>query len=1063
MADNNHTRRVEFADNDPFAELTRIMGHDPRAKQPEAPVSDDLAFDIDLEKELMGELDFSDFDAEPAAAEPQGEALQPAAPQAPDDRAFVAGENTSADEAFAAYDAGAVDYDDDTQAFDGEGGALEAELGFHMEDAFAADNVTGDMERSDDAGDRADADYGDEAPPASFEAAPVRDTLPQDGYSAVEPDLSLDDDFSDDLHRDLSALDDVEETTASDASQTPLTAAVPDWTRSEDRPAPEASDEFDLADIDMELGALDDEAAAEPADMVFAPDAQSEPVAAASDWSDEPEASDAPEEGSDSEDEIVSYEAAPEIEPEAVEQPAAPAELTLEDELAALLSDEPSAPIAAAPVVAAAAAPAIAAPQQSEPSDEGWHPSVNTFGRANFQRSQVDETPKLLVENAMPEPEAAFSDGDFDLADDDFELAEDAQADAPEMTPAVAPVEAHTAEPASPESYAAPAPTPAPVSMLDEADFADIFGDDADFEATAFEAKVEETPAYASAPAYAPGSSAPHASQTAQTAPVDDVEKSARAGIEALASWRPEQSAAVAAAPVAAAVGMSAFSAAKSRAPEAPDVETVDVSEAAIAMQDDLDIPDLDYGTSDATSRLYDDLEGEIAQAFGDVSFDEPDPAASEPLPSAEWATPMTATATSATQSSGPAMPGETDYEQAAQAYPLGEGQWQTDDAFDDGFDYETDLEQAVSMAAYGEGEERKPQLRNRGLLIAAIVTGVAVVGGIGALGMSFMGGGSDSPAMVRADTEPMKVRPENPGGATVPNQNNEVYQRVGGGAATAPEQESLITTAEEPVDVNAQSEPALPPGIVGGGEATAALSDGEGADQPGGALAPAAGADPAGTKAEDRIVPTAEAEGVGASNDLVAVAPRRVRTMVVRPDGTMVPREEPAAAAAPAENVMSAEPIAAPSLAPAGSGPLDAPAVAGTDIVTPDSVGVVPSQRSETQVAAAPVRADPPAAQQPATPASAPAAAAPVAAQTSEWSMQIASQPTAEGAQATYQDLARRYGTVLQGRGVNIVRADIEGMGTYYRVRIPASNRDEAIQLCTRYKSAGGSCFVSR
>lgn len=76
---------------------------------------------------------------------------------------------------------------------------------------------------------------------------------------------------------------------------------------------------------------------------------------------------------------------------------------------------------------------------------------------------------------------------------------------------------------------------------------------------------------------------------------------------------------------------------------------------------------------------------------------------------------------------------------------------------------------------------------------------------------------------------------------------------------------------------------------------------------------------------------------------------------------------------------------------------------------------------------------------------------------------MQIASQPTAEGAQSSYQDLARRYGSVLEGRGVSIVRADIDGRGTYYRVRIPASSRDEAIQLCTRYKAAGGSCFVSR
>jgi hypothetical protein len=83
-------------------------------------------------------------------------------------------------------------------------------------------------------------------------------------------------------------------------------------------------------------------------------------------------------------------------------------------------------------------------------------------------------------------------------------------------------------------------------------------------------------------------------------------------------------------------------------------------------------------------------------------------------------------------------------------------------------------------------------------------------------------------------------------------------------------------------------------------------------------------------------------------------------------------------------------------------------------------------------------------------------------AATASEWSMQIASQPSAESAQATYQDLARRHSSLLEGRGVNIVRAEVEGR-TYYRVRIPMPNRDDAISLCTRYQSAGGSCFVSR
>src|SRR6201991_2408613 len=88
MADKNHLKiadQVDLADDDPFAELTRIMGFDPRkpAKaapqeqsskpqpSPEAPaapeasssiaapaeaVADDHDFSIDLEKELMGEF-----------------------------------------------------------------------------------------------------------------------------------------------------------------------------------------------------------------------------------------------------------------------------------------------------------------------------------------------------------------------------------------------------------------------------------------------------------------------------------------------------------------------------------------------------------------------------------------------------------------------------------------------------------------------------------------------------------------------------------------------------------------------------------------------------------------------------------------------------------------------------------------------------------------------------------------------------------------------------------------------------------------------------------------------
>ncbi|WP_394891685.1 SPOR domain-containing protein [Mesorhizobium sp. AaZ16] len=78
-------------------------------------------------------------------------------------------------------------------------------------------------------------------------------------------------------------------------------------------------------------------------------------------------------------------------------------------------------------------------------------------------------------------------------------------------------------------------------------------------------------------------------------------------------------------------------------------------------------------------------------------------------------------------------------------------------------------------------------------------------------------------------------------------------------------------------------------------------------------------------------------------------------------------------------------------------------------------------------------------------------------------WSMQIASQPSEAAAQSSYQDLLRRYGSVLEGHQANIVKAEVAGKGTFWRVRVPAGSRSDAIKLCESYKSAGGNCFVSK
>jgi cell division protein FtsN len=120
----------------------------------------------------------------------------------------------------------------------------------------------------------------------------------------------------------------------------------------------------------------------------------------------------------------------------------------------------------------------------------------------------------------------------------------------------------------------------------------------------------------------------------------------------------------------------------------------------------------------------------------------------------------------------------------------------------------------------------------------------------------------------------------------------------------------------------------------------------------------------------------------------------------------------------------------------------------------TPAVVPVAPSRPAEQPVdIVGEVKPDRVASIDPSTPT----------ASTGSWSMQIASQPSVESAKTTYQDLARRYGSVLEGHPVNIVKADIAGKGTFYRVRVPAQSRNDAIDLCTSYKAAGGNCFVSK
>ncbi len=118
---------------------------------------------------------------------------------------------------------------------------------------------------------------------------------------------------------------------------------------------------------------------------------------------------------------------------------------------------------------------------------------------------------------------------------------------------------------------------------------------------------------------------------------------------------------------------------------------------------------------------------------------------------------------------------------------------------------------------------------------------------------------------------------------------------------------------------------------------------------------------------------------------------------------------------------------------------------------------GNVVGQQSATaeKPAAQQAAATKPAAQPTATPA---ASNAPAGA----YVIQIASLPSEAEAQKSYANLSAKFSSVIGGKSPDIKPAEIPGKGTYYRLRIVAGSKDEAIALCSRYKAAGGSCLVS-
>jgi hypothetical protein len=355
--------------------------------------------------------------------------------------------------------------------------------------------------------------------------------------------------------------------------------------------------------------------------------------------------------------------------------------------------------------------------------------------------------------------------------------------------------------------------------------------------------------------------------------------------------------------------------------------------------------------------------------------------------------------------------------------------------------------------AAWAEQEAySEPQRSARRSRRPLYAMGAIVCAGLVGIGASFAmrakTPGSQELAMVKAPAGPVKVQPQNPGGVDVPNQSASILDRSAGAQVT-----KVVSREEQPVDLDQQVKQMRV--ITLGGPKDGSVS-----------TAAAQGA---------AAVPVPQPPSATASMTNTGVPePKRVKTVSVRPDGSLI--------VAGASSAPAADPIAA--LAAGRS----APSVSGGDSAMPKSATPKSTARVATTPkveAVAPVAGD----QSPATtplPVKAKVATAPkpkpvkvasaednsnasdaspvATASTSGggFAVQLAAPATEQEARSASSRLGVKFADSLGGHRPSVVKAEV-GDKSIYRVRVSSLSRDEAVSLCEKVKAKGGACFVAK
>ena len=331
---------------------------------------------------------------------------------------------------------------------------------------------------------------------------------------------------------------------------------------------------------------------------------------------------------------------------------------------------------------------------------------------------------------------------------------------------------------------------------------------------------------------------------------------------------------------------------------------------------------------------------------------------------------------------------------------------------------------------------EDAPSSKSRmGIMAIAAVFALAVLGTAGAFGYRAVFGTSRSstpPPVIKADTAPSKIMPATASKAP----SKLITDRV------TDHDEKLVSREEKPVAIK------IAPPVAGMPAAQASA--------PPDAAPPATG------------------------NGIISSEPRKIHTIAIRPDQLGAGGSQPAAAPQPPQPQAQMAPQpparpAAPLARAATSAPPPAPAATPEPPRQAEARAVVPLRHTESISRSEPLSLSPNAPGAPAAPAArAPVRTAVVAPQArvapaatalgGGYAVQVSSQRSEAEAQASFRSLQAKFPKQLGGRQASIHRVELGAKGTYYRAMVgPFANANEASELCSGLKAAGGQCLIQR